>query len=91
MNFNWISILLLSSSVLEVKLGSVCQDMWNKATNNLKISPSELTVNPVKDSPAVFQLNPNETKTKTAEFVSFKGNTTTTKKHNFLNIQWTLQ
>ena len=75
-------MLLLSSSDLEVNLGSVCQDMWNKATNNLMISPSELTVDPAKDSAAVFQLNPSETKTKTAEFVSFKGNTTRTKKHN---------
>ena len=75
-------MLLLSSSGLEVNLGSVCQDMWNKATNNLMISPSELTVDPAKDSAAVFQLNPSETKTKTAEFVSFKGNATRTKKHN---------
>ena len=54
-------------------LNDICNKMWNKATNNLKI-PSELTVQPASPTP-LFKVTPAGTiKTASREFVVFQGN-----------------
>lgn len=52
----------------------VCNKMWNKATNTLKI-PSELTVQPASPTLPLFKVTPaGAMKTASQEFVVFQGN-----------------